>query len=65
MRKQGGASLLFLMLVVALAVLVAVWMALPWFTSMRQEQIEKDINRGVARRPRASDPRRPRPASAR
>ena len=47
MRKQGGASLLFLMLIVALAVLVAVWMALPWFTAMRQEQIEKDINRGV------------------
>lgn len=47
MRKQYGASLLFLMLVVALAVLVAVWMALPWFTAMRQEQIEKDLNRGV------------------
>jgi hypothetical protein len=47
MRKQEGASLLFLMLVVALAVLVAVWMALPWFTAMRKEQVEKDVNRGV------------------
>lgn len=47
-RTQRGLSLLFLMLVVALVVLVAVWMALPWFTAMRQEQIEKDINRGAA-----------------
>jgi len=61
MRKQSGVSLLFLMLVVALAVLVAVWMALPWFTSMRQEQIEKDLQRGVA--PTARE--RPEQAAAR
>jgi len=47
MRNERGASLLFLMLGVALAVLVAVWMALPWFTAARQEQLEKDVNRGV------------------
>lgn len=48
MRNQRGASLLFLMLVVALGVLLAAWMALPWISASRQERIEKDIVRGVA-----------------
>lgn len=48
MGKQRGVSLLFTVLLVALAGLVVVWLARPWFVSMRNENIEADINRGVA-----------------
>ena len=45
--------MLFLMLIVALAVLVATWMALPWITAAHNEKVESDLNRGVA--PAAKD----------
>jgi len=48
MPNQRGASLLFVLLIVALAVLVATWMALPSITAARNEKIESDLNRGVA-----------------
>lgn len=48
MWNQRGASLLFLMLVVALGVLLAAWAALPWITASRQERAEVAMNRGGA-----------------
>jgi hypothetical protein len=46
--KQRGVSLLFTVLLVALAGLVVVWLVKPWFVSARNEKTEKDVNRGVA-----------------
>lgn len=48
MRRQLGASSLFLVVMVAIAVVVATWLALPWITASRNEKIERDLNRGVA-----------------
>ena len=47
MSKQSGASLLFLVLIVALAVIVATWTALPWIEATRKEKVERALNSGV------------------
>lgn len=46
--KQRGVSLLFTVLLVALAGLVVVWLVMPWFVSARNEKAGADISRGVA-----------------
>ena len=38
--KQRGVSLLFTVLLVALAGLVVVWLVMPWFVSARNEKTE-------------------------
>lgn len=48
MRNQRGMSLLFLLLIVALAGVVLAWLGLPYSQAMRHERNERDIARGVA-----------------